>query len=77
MDPLKTGPVGKTGHQGIKTLPFLLSHMKDNVEVINFHINNTGAQGLGLVQITFEKCTTNFRFGSGKINIKTTIFTYV
>ena len=73
IDPLKSGPVGKTGPQGLKALPFFSSHMKDNFEVIHFHIKSRDAQDLVLVQITFGKCTTNFDFENGKVGIKTTI----
>ena len=33
----------------------------------------SGAQGLVFVQITSEKCITNFYFENGEISIKTTI----
>ena len=45
----KNGPLGKTGPHGLKTLPFFSSHMNENVEVIHFHINNRGVQGLVFV----------------------------
>ena len=54
-DPLKNGPVGKTGSHGWKLLPFFLGHMKDNTEAIHFHIKSRGVPGLVFVQITFEK----------------------
>ena len=69
MDPLKNRRVGKTGPQGIKTFPFVSSHMKDSAEVILFHIKSRGAQGLVFVQIKFENCTTNFYFENGEISI--------
>ena len=50
--------------------------MKDNVEVIHFHIKSKGVQGLVLVQITFEKYTTNFYFENGEVDIKTAIANY-
>lgn len=46
--------------------------MKDNVQVIHFHIKNRGVQGLAFIQITFEEFTTNLYFVNGKIGIKTT-----
>ena len=36
-DPLKNGPVWKTGPQALKTLPFVSCHIKDYDEVIRFH----------------------------------------
>ena len=36
--PQKNGPVGKTGPQGPNTLSFVSCHLKDNVEVIHFHL---------------------------------------
>ena len=56
-----------------KPLPFVSCHMKDNVEVIHFYIKRRGMQGLVFVQITFEKCTTNFYFENGEVDMKTTI----
>ena len=56
-----------------KTLPFVSSHIKGNVEVIHFHIKSRGVQGLVLVQTTLEKCTTNFNFEINEIGIKTAI----
>ena len=47
--------------------------MKDNVEVIHFHIKSRGVQGFIFVEITFEKCTLNFCFENGEVGIKTTI----
>ena len=44
--------------------------MKDNVEVIHFHIKSRGVQGHVFVQITFENCTLNFYFQNGEIGIK-------
>ena len=55
MDLRKNRPVGKTGPQGLKTLLFISSHMKDNVAVIHFHIKSICVQGLISMQITFEK----------------------
>ena len=47
--------------------------MKDNVEVIYFHMKSRGLQGLVVVEITFEKVTTNFYFENGEVGIKTAI----
>ena len=47
--------------------------MKENVELINFHIKSRGVQGLVFVQITFEKCATKFYFENSENCIKTTI----
>ena len=47
--------------------------MKENVKMIHFHITSKGVQGFAFVQITFEKCTTNFYFENGEVGIKTTI----
>ena len=44
--------------------------MKDNVEVIYFHIKSRGVQGLVFAQIMFEKCTTNFYFENGELGIQ-------
>ena len=73
MDPLKNGAVRKKAPQRLETLPFVSSHMTDNVEAIHFHIKSRGVQGLAFVQIAFEKCATNFYFENGGIHIKTTI----
>ena len=72
-DPLKNGPAGETEPQRLKTLSFVSCHMKDNVEVIHFHIQSRGVQGLAFVQITFEKCIRNFYFENGNASIKTSI----
>ena len=71
MDPLKNAPVGITGLQRLKTLPFVSSLIKDNVEALHFHIKSSGVQGLVLVQIMFQNCTTNFYLESDKVSIKT------
>ena len=63
MDLRKNRPVGKTGPQGLKTLLFISSHMKDNVAVIHFHIKSICVQGLISVQITFEKWDPIFPTG--------------
>ena len=76
LDLRRNVPVRKAGPQGLKMLPFVSCHMKDNVEVIHFHIKSKGVQGLVLVQITFEKYTTNFYFENGEVDIKTTIANY-
>ena len=73
LDLRKNGPLGKTEPQGLKTLPFFSSNMKDNVEVIHFHINSRGVQDLVFVQITFENCPLNFYFENSEIGIKKTI----
>ena len=67
MDLVKNGPVGKIGPQRLKTLSFVFIHMKDNVEMIHFHIKSRGAQGLVFVKIMLEKCTTNFYFENDKV----------
>ena len=54
-------------------MPFFLSNVKDNVEVIHFHIKSRGSQGHVFVQITFENCTLNLYFENGEICIKKTI----
>ena len=63
---MKNGSLGKTGPQGLKTLPFFSSNIKDNVEAIHFR---RGVQGHVFVQITFENCSLNFYFENGKIVI--------
>ena len=47
--------------------------MKDNIGVIHFQIKYPGVQALVFVQITFEKCTSNFYFENSKVGIKRTI----
>ena len=32
---MKNRPIGETGPLGLETLPFVSSHMKDNVEVVS------------------------------------------
>ena len=71
MDSLKNGFIEKTGPQGLKMLSFVPCHMKDNFEVINFHIKGRGVQGLVFVQITFEKCTTSTYIEIGEVVLKT------
>ena len=56
-DRLKT--VAKTGPYGLKSLSFDSCYMKDNVEVIHFHVKSRAVQSLLFVQIKFEKWTTN------------------
>ena len=73
LDLRKNGPLGKTGPQGLKTLSFFSRNVKDNVEVIHFHIKSRGVQGLAFVQITFENCTLNFYFENSELGIKKTI----
>ena len=71
--PPKKRPVGKTGPKRMKTLPFLSSHIKENLEVDHFYIKSRCVQGLVIEQITFEKCTTKFYFENGKLGIKAAI----
>ena len=73
MDLGKNRPLRKSGPQGLKTLPFFSSDMKDNVEVIHFHIKGRGMQDLVFVQITFENCPLNFYFENSEFGIKKTI----
>ena len=47
--------------------------MKDNVGVIHFQIKVRGREGFVFVQITCEKCTKNFYFENGEVDIKKTI----
>ena len=54
FDLRKNGSFGKTESQEIKTLLFVSSHIKDNVEVIHFRIKYSGVQGLIFVRIAFE-----------------------
>ena len=54
-------------------MPFVSSHIQDNVEVIHFHIKSRGVQGLIFVQIRFEKCTTHLYFENSEVGIKTKI----
>lgn len=70
---LKKRTVPKTRTQGLKTLPFVSCHFKDNVKVIYFYIKSRGVQGLIFVQIPFEKYTTHFYFENGEVGVKTTI----
>ena len=73
QDLRKSGLLGKTGPQGLKTLPFFSSNMKDNIEMVHFHIKRRGVQGHVFVPITFENCTLNFYFENGEFDIKKTI----
>ena len=52
-------------------LPFVSRHMKDNVELVHYHIKSRGVQSSVLVQIAFEKCTLNFYFENSEVGIKT------
>ena len=54
-------------------MSFVSCHMKENVELINFHIKSRGVQGLVFVQVTIEKCATKFYFENSENCIKTTI----
>ena len=47
--------------------------MKDNVEVIHFHIKSRDVQGLVFEQITLDICTLNFYFENREIGIIKTI----
>ena len=47
--------------------------MKDNTEVIDFHVKSRSVQGLVFVKKAFEKCTTKYYFENGKVVIKMTI----
>ena len=67
MDHLKSGLLEKTVPQELQTLPLFLSDMKENVEVIHFHIKSRGVQGLVFVQITFKNCTLNFYFENSEM----------
>ena len=49
-----------------------LSHVKDTVEAIYFHIKSKGGQGLIFVQIMFKMWTTNLYFENDEVGIKTT-----
>ena len=53
--------------------PFVSSHMKDNVQMIHFHIKSRGVQGLAFIQIIFEKCTKHFYFKNGEVGTEKTI----
>lgn len=57
----------------LKILRFVSCHMKDNIEVIDFHVKSRSVQGLVFVKITVEKCTTKYYFENGKVVIKMTI----
>ena len=65
MDPLEKPD------QGPRTKQFVPCHLKDNFEVIHFHIKSRGVQGLVFVQIAFEKCTTSTYFENGEVCLKT------
>ena len=73
MNPLKNEPVRKTEPQGLKPLPVISCHMKDNVKVIHFHVKSRGVQGPVFIQTTFEKYTTNFYLENSEFGIKMTI----
>ena len=47
--------------------------MKDNVEVIHFHIKRRGAQGIIFMRRTFEKRVTSFYFENDEVDKKTTM----
>ena len=42
LDLRKNGPFGKIESQGLKTLSFFSSNMKDHVELIHFHVKSSG-----------------------------------
>ena len=46
--------------------------MKENVNLILFHIKSRGVQGLAIVQITYEKFDTNSHFKNGEVTIEAT-----
>lgn len=70
--PPKKRTLWKNRNSRTKTLPFVSSHMEDNVEVINFHTKSRGVLGLVFVQIIFEKCTKNFYIENEEVGTKTT-----
>ena len=70
LDLRKNGPLGKTEPERLKTSPFFSSNMKDDVEVIHFHVKSSGVQDLIFVQITFENCHLNFYFENSALGIK-------
>ena len=72
MDLLKNRTTWKTGTQVVKKLPFVSFHMKENVNLILFHIKSRGVQGLAIVQITYEKFDTNSYFKNGEVTIEAT-----
>ena len=47
--------------------------MKDNVEVIHFHIKRRGARDFVFGQITFKKWVTNLYVENSEVGLKTTI----
>ena len=50
-----------------------LCDMKDNVEVIHFHIIRRGVQGVVFMKKMYKKCTTDFCFENGNVDAKTLI----
>ena len=46
--------------------------MKENVNLILFHMKSRGVQGLAIVQITYEKFDTNSYFKNGEVTIEAT-----
>ena len=54
-------------------LPFVSCFMKDNVEVIHFHIKRRGARDFVFGQITFKKWVTNLYAENSEAGLKTTI----
>ena len=68
LDHCKNGPFKKRtpwkkGHRGLQTLPFALSHMKDNFELSQFHVKNKASLTCKKTsRKTFEKVYYNFLF---------------
>ena len=52
-------------------MSFVSCPVKKSIEVIHFHIKSRDVQDLFFVQVTFEKCTTNFNFENGEAAMKT------
>ena len=67
LDVRKNGPL-KSRHQGVKMVPCVSWHMKNNVKVILFHIKSSCVQGFVFVQITFVKSVPqNYFLKTGKL----------
>lgn len=64
-------------NQGLKALGFGSCLMKENTEMIHFHIKSRVVQDYAFVQITFGKYTTNVYFEKGKSGIKNNNFQFV
>ena len=72
MDLIKNGTARKTGTQVVKKLPFVSLHMKENVNLILFHIKSRSVQGLAIAQITYEKFDINSYFKNREVTIEAT-----